>query len=175
MKYTLAEGVDRKEENIQRGLLVSLPIIFAVLLLALLGINQPAKKSPGTKPTQSASSQSPSSSNNSNSGSLAASTTPPPSVQTQSGGLQVSSPLGSVGTSQPIIGGRGGGGILPPPPSPSPTPTPTPPPPIPTLPPPTCVDVLGQQINCSVCTNPLVLQDGKKYLVQIDGTCVVIN
>jgi hypothetical protein len=163
MRYTLAEGVDRHEEKVQRGLLVSIPIITALLFLGLLGTRHTNR--PATNPSHNTPSVKSASTNNS-----AANNNPtdntvvmplannPSATATATGNPQPndSTAINSGGSSSPVVGGRGGGpsgAVTPPSPAPGPTPV----------------------LPLVYCSPPIDVQTGGKRVLATDGTCITIN
>jgi hypothetical protein len=171
LKYNLNEGVDRKEENVQRSLMVSLPIVFAVLLFALFhaGTHQTNKPAPTNKPkTLSISTNKPSS--DTSNGSSAA-----PSGSTSTGSGTTSGQVSSTGvggagagttstTTPPVTGGRGGGGggtggggsggagVV------------------------ACDNTGGVlPITCTACAPAILVPVGQKAVLATNGTCALIN
>lgn len=173
MRYTLSEGIDTHEKDVHRRLLVSIPIVVALLFLALLGAH-PAKQQPVVGPAYTSFSD--------NSGRPAAKTAKSHQSQTGtsvqgtlSGSTLVASTanpqasgssLGTGGSSAPLVGGRGGGVA----PSPAPSPPPA------TTPSVACDNSSGvAPITCKACTPEIIVLAGQKAVFKSDGGCILVN
>jgi hypothetical protein len=169
MKYTLAGGVNHRNEDINRGLLVSLPIIAGLLFLSLLGarhigqhpVTGPAYSDISNNSKQSAAKKPAGTSANSpnTTGGVGSGSAPSPAVAAATTQPSTSSVVSSGGSSTTLTGGRGGGGGV----SGAGTVV--------------CTNSPGSLVplTCTACSPPVVLAVGQKAILQADGTCALAN